>query len=313
MPMETIMEQRSVDSDRWSAADEETLAELGFYWRERDGVRVLVCGPLENAGFANGFSTRLGGVSSLEQAIVYPPATAGGSDSGQVDSGTELNLAGFNEDTRENIYENRRRFLSLFPREYRLATAWQVHGDNIRVVREHGETGDSDERADALVSNLDEVLLGVKTADCVPILIGDPETGAFAAVHAGWRGTAQSIVKKAVARLVEEFGSDPSDLVCAVGPAAGCDLYEVGQDVIDAFNENFSTGGKYFTETRPGHALVDLKAANRDQLVDSGIQLKNVYIAPYCTMERADLFFSYRIEKKKFGRTGRLMSVISKL
>jgi YfiH family protein len=203
--------------------------------------------------------------------------------------------------------------LALFPKEYRLATAGQVHGDNIRFVREHGETGDADERADALVSNLDEVMLGVKTADCVPVLVGDPSTGAFAAVHAGWRGTAQSIVKKAVARLVEEFGSDPGDLICAIGPAAGCGLYEVGQDVIDAFRENFSTGGKYFTDTRPGHALVDLKAANRDQLIDGGIQPKNVYVSPFCTMERADLFFSYRIEKKKFGRTGRLMSVIGKL
>ena len=241
-----------------------------------------------------------------------PPATAGGSDSGHVAVGTELNLAGFNEDSCENIYENRRRFLALFPKEYRLATAWQVHGDNIRFVREHGETGDADERADALVSNLDEVLLGVKTADCVPILIADPSTGAFAAVDAGWRGTAQSIVKKAVARLVEEFGSFRRPHL-AIGPAAGCGLYEVGQDVIDAFRENFSTSGKYFTDTRPGHALVDLKAANRDQLIDSGIKPQNIYTAPFCTMERADLFFSYRIEKKKFGRTGRLMSVIGKL
>ena len=306
MPMETIMEQRSV-------ADEETLTELGFYWRGRDRVRVLVCGPLEDAGFANGFSTRLGGVSSLEQVSLDPPAAAVRSDSGRVGVGTDLNLAGFNEDSRENIYKNRRRFLALFPKEYRLATAWQVHGDNIRFVREHGETGDADERADALMSNLDEVLLGVKTADCVPVLVGDPVTGAFAAIHAGWRGTAQSIVKKTVARLVGEFGSDATDLFCAIGPAAGCGLYEVGQDVIDAFRENFSTGGKYFIETRPGHALVDLKAANRDQLIDSGIQSKNIYIAPFCTMEQADLFFSYRIEKKKFGRTGRLMSVIGKL
>ena len=134
-----------------SAADEETLAESGFYWRERDGVRVLVCRPLEDAGFANGFSTRLGGVSSLEQFNVNTATTAGGS---------ELNLAGFNEDSRENIYENRRRFLSLFQKDYRLATAWQVHGDNIRFVRGYGETGDADERADALISNLDDVLLG---------------------------------------------------------------------------------------------------------------------------------------------------------
>ena len=297
MPMETIMEQSSLDNVRWSVSDEETLSETRFYWRERDGVRMLVCSSLEDAGFANGFSTRLGGISSL-----IPNQ-----------DGTELNLAGFNEDSRENINENRRRFLSLFSKEYRLATAWQVHGDNIRFVREHGETGDADERADALICNLDDVLLGVKTADCVPILIGDPVTGAFAAVHAGWRGTAQSIVKKAVIRLNEEFGSKLGDHICAVGPAAGCNFYEVGKDVIDTFTQNFTDSEKYFTETRQGHALVDLKAANRDQLIDVGIAADNIYIAPYCTMERIDLFFSYRIEKKKFGRTGRLMSVIGKM
>ena len=227
--------------------------------------------------------------------------------------GSELNLAGFNEDTRENIYENRRRFLALFTKEYRLATAWQVHGDNIRFVRDHGETGDADERADALVSNLDDVLVGVKTADCVPILIGDKVTGAYAAVHAGWRGTARSITRKAVATLHEEFGSDPKDLICAIGPAAGCELYEVGQDVIDTFAQNLPSSDRYFTNTRPGHALVDLKTANRDQLTDSGVDVSKIYIAPYCTMERVDLFFSYRIEKKKFGRTGRLISVVGKI
>lgn len=297
MPMEIIMEQSSVDNGQWSVSDEETLTESGFYWRERNGVRMLICRKLEHFGFANGFSTRQGGVSSL---VLDLP-------------GTELNLAGFNEDSRENIYENRRRFLSLFDGEYRLATAWQVHGDNIRFVREHGETGDADERADALVSNLEDVLLGVKTADCVPILIGGPTTGAFSAVHAGWRGTAQSIVKKAVATLVEEFGSNPNDLICAIGPAAGCELYEVGADVIETFVQKLPSGEEYFTESRPGHAFVDLKAANRDQLTECGVLPKNIFTAPYCTMERVDLFFSYRIEKKKFGRTGRLMSVIGKM
>jgi YfiH family protein len=274
---------------------------------------MLVFRSLEEAGFANGFSTRLGGVSSLQDVNSYPGDKGDVSDPDRIPIGTELNLAGFNEDSRENIYENRRRFLSLFQKEYRLATVWQVHGDNIYFVREHSETGDVDERADALVSNLDDVLLGVKTADCVPVLIGDKTTGAYAAIHAGWRGTGQGIVQKAVAKLKEEFGSDAKDLICAIGPAAGCDLYEVGQDVIDAFAGKFAGSEKYFTATRPGHALVDLKAANRDQLIESGVPSKSVNIAPYCTMERVDLFFSYRVEKKKFGRTGRLMSVIGRM
>src|SRR5580765_2684800 len=106
MPMDTITSQTSVDGGQWSAADEETLTESGFYWRERGGVKVLISRALEDAGFANGFSTRLGGVSGLSDQ-----------------PGTELNLAGFNEDSRENIYENRRRFLGAFPREYKLGLA----------------------------------------------------------------------------------------------------------------------------------------------------------------------------------------------
>src|SRR6476619_4042791 len=162
MPMETIIKEQLSVSD-------ETLAESGFYWRERDGVKVLVCRDLEDAGFTNAFSTRLGGVSPFPE--------------------DDLNLAGFNEDTAENIYENRRRFLTAVGGNFSLATAWQVHGDDVKVVTSAAEAADSDEHADALVSDLPQTLIGVKTADCVAILIADPSNGAVAAATAGWRGT----------------------------------------------------------------------------------------------------------------------------
>lgn len=256
-------------------------------------VRVLVCVPLEDAGFVNGFSTRSGGVSPFPEA--------------------SLNLAGFNEDAAENIYENRRRFLSVFPDGIELALAWQVHGDSIRHVRNADDIGDSDDRADAVVSDLAGVLAAVKTADCVPVLIGDPQTGAYAAVHAGWRGTVLSIAAKTVAALGRAFGTSPDHLIAAIGPAACGRNYEVGQDVIDDFHDNFgSESGAYFTPTREGHALVDLHMANRDQLIAAGIEGTNIFTAPFCTMERPDLFFSYRLEKQKFGKTGRLLSVIGR-
>jgi YfiH family protein len=90
------------------------------------------------------------------------------------------------------------------------------------------------------------ILTGVKTADCVPVLIGDPVTKAFAAVHAGWRGTLQSIGAKTVKVLNEVYGSEPGDLICAIGPAACGRNYEVGQDVIDGFANKFSNSEKYF-------------------------------------------------------------------
>src|SRR5947207_11674082 len=177
MPMDTIIKQSAFSGPQLEN-DDETLADSGFYWRELGSVKVLVCQPLEDAGFVNGFSTRLGGVSPFPE--------------------NDLNLAGFDEDSSENIYENRRRFMAAFDGEYNLATAWQVHGDSIRVVRSDGDIQNSAERADALVSEWEHVLIGVKTADCVPMLIGDPENKTFAAVHAGWRGTAKRIAQKAV-------------------------------------------------------------------------------------------------------------------
>ena len=280
MPVEMIMN------------DAETLAESGFYWRERDGVRVLVCRPLEDAGFANGFSTRLGGVSD------FPT--------------NSLNLAGFDEDSAENIYENRRRFLNALGGDFRLATSWQVHADGVKSVRSDADVDSHEEKFDSLVSNLPGVLLGVKTADCVPVLIGDSETRAFAAVHAGWRGSVQSIVVRAIERLQDEFGSEPKNMFAAIGPAAGCRNYEIGIDVIDAFSSAFEGSEKYFAPTTEGHAYIDLHLANKDQLLACGVPLGNIYTAPHCTMDRIDLFFSYRVEKKLYGKTGRLMSVIGR-
>ena len=276
--------------------DESTLQTGGFYWRERDGVRALVCEPLEQDGFTNAFSTRVGGVSPMPEAA--------------------LNLAGFNEDDAENIYENRRRFLKLFDGEWLLTGCWQVHGVDIRAVRsledadqKPGVLGD-DQYCDALVSKTPNVLLAVKTADCVPVLIGDPVTGSFAAVHAGWRGTSSSIVQRAIEQLKSDYGTDPNTLRVAIGPAANACCYEVGSDVIGTFTERFANADSLFATTRDGHARIDLHRANREQLISAGVSADRIHTAPFCTMDRNDLFFSYRQEKKLHGRVGRLMSVI---
>src|SRR5437763_15279575 len=191
-PMEMIME-----ADEPKRRQVAALQSAGFYWRERDGVRALICAPLEQDGFTNAFSTRLGGVSPMPERA--------------------LNLAGFNEDEAENIYENRRRFLKLFDDDWLLTGCWQVHGFDVRVVHSAAEAqskpgvlGD-DEHCDALVSNTPKVLLAIKTADCVPILIGCNVTRSFAAVHAGWRGTSSSIVKRAIEKLQREFGVSRAD------------------------------------------------------------------------------------------------------
>ena len=267
----------------------------GFYWREIDGVRALVCKRLEQDGFVNGFSTRLGGVSDM-------PRDA-------------LSLAGFNDDRAENILENRRRFLKLFPGQWSLAGCWQMHGADVRVVNTVEEAKPAEGQlgetiyCDVIVSKASGVLAAVKTADCVPILMGDPVTGAFAAVHAGWRGTLASAVVVGVNRMRDGYGSNPADLRVAIGASAGPCCYEVGAEVIDAFTERFGDDG-LFTPTRPGHAKIDLLKANTDQLMAAGVPPERIHIAPICTMCRTDLFFSYRKEISVNGKVGRLMAVV---
>jgi hypothetical protein len=110
----------------------------------------------------------------------------------------------------------------------------------------------------------------------------------------------------------DEFGTDPRDVRAAVGPAARECCYEVGPEVIEAFNEKFPRAAELFTPTREGHALVDLQRANREQLFAAGVHEERVHTLPLCTICRPELFFSYRREKKLYGRTGRLLSVIGR-
>jgi len=290
--METITDAEDVK--RIDAA----LQGAGFYWRECDGVRALICEPLEEDGFPNAFSTRVGGVSPMPE--------------------NSLNLAGFNEDEAENIYENRRRFLKLFAGAWTLAGCWQMHSADVRIVRSEddakpkpGVLGD-DQYCDALISDTPGILLAVKTADCVPVLLGDTTTGAFAAVHAGWRGTAASIVVRAIEQMKSEYGTIPENLRTAIGPAATACCYEVGADVIGKFRERFADADSLLAPTRDGHARIDLHKANRNQLIAAGVPTERIHTAPFCTMERTDLFFSYRREKAIHGRVGRLMSVIGR-
>jgi YfiH family protein len=286
MPMEII-------------TDEAELTRAGFHWRSQDTTLALSCAPLEAAGFANAFSTRLGGVSPMPQDA--------------------LNLAGFDDDAAANIYENRRRFLNLFEGEWTLASCWQKHSADVRLVKNIDDTRQPEKSlgetiyCDALTTNTQRILLGVKTADCVPVIIADARTGACAAVHAGWRGTLSTIVARTLEQMAAEFGTQAADALAAIGPAAGSCCYEVGHEVIEAFQEKFAYADELFTATRDGHALVDLQGANREQLIEAGVSPDRIHIAPLCTMCRTDLFFSYRREKRTYGRTGRLMSVIGRI
>jgi YfiH family protein len=279
-------------------------------WLERKvrGIRILQVAALAKFPWLiHGFSTKPGGVSNQNAEKV-------------------LNL-GFTEwDTKENVQENRRRFQSaLGASDLKLVSLKQIHSDVIRLF----DVAPSEPcQGDASVTNRPGLLLGVQTADCVPILLVDPKKRAVAAVHAGWRGTFQRIVVKAIGQMQMQFKSNPSDLLAAIGPSIGGCCYEVGTEVATQFLSQFAQAPEWFDEFRtgdepnpiqwlnmmpPGHqpppknVLLDLRKANRSQLLDAGLRPQNIFVSDFCTACRRDLLFSYR---KEGATSGRLMSVI---
>jgi YfiH family protein len=275
----------------------------GLVVRERDidtidgktRISFLVCEPQERAGFVNGFSTRLGGVSKL-------PSKA-------------LNLAYFKGDDKENVAENRRRFLKAIDAEAAtVITARQTHSTERCFIETMEQASGPQPDCDAMTTKLAGVLLAIQTADCLPVLVGDTKSGAIAALHAGWRGTAGRITERTVADLMLMHGANPRDCIAALGPAACVECYEVGDDVIQRYKKEFGYWRNLFaTFKEGGKAHLDVRAANVQQLKFCGFLQENIHVATHCTMHQNELFFSYRREGRIQGSgTGRLLSVIGK-
>ncbi len=270
-------------------------------------LQVLQLAPFAKLPWlVHGFSTRPGGVSLLEGEKV-------------------LNL-GFQEwDSREAVLENRQLFQSaLGAMVFSLLPLKQIHSD---VVHRFSKSTANPCKGDASTCNVPGLLLGVQTADCVPILLVDPKQRAVAAVHAGWRGTLARIAQKTVGRMQLEFGSRPGDLLAALGPSIGPCCYEVGVELVTKFAAQFADVHDYFDEPRtgdepnpiqwlnmmpPGHqpppknVHLDLPKANRSQLIAAGLRSANIFNSGLCTTCRTELFFSYRREGLV---SGRLLSV----
>ena len=208
-----------------------------------------------------------------------------------------MNLSFSVGDEEANVLRNRELFFGgLGISLGELATPRQVHGSALLRVQTPGMFAGTD----GLVTNAPRIFLCVTVADCVPILLCDPRAPAVGAVHAGWRGTASGILAAAVERMREEFGTDPTALLAFIGPAAGACCYEVGEDVAARFDAQF-------LQRRGEHALVDLKSANRSQLLDAGLQPGHIEVDPSCTIEESARFHSYR---RDGDRSGRMMGVI---
>lgn len=196
----------------------------------------------------------------------------------------------------------------------RLMRVKQVHGNVVRVLtRDHVPADAHQQRpdGDAIVSNQAGLVLAVMVADCTPILIADPRRGAAAAIHAGWRGTCARVAAEAVATMQREFGSDPQDLIAAIGPSVGPDDYEVGDALVDAFaaaGHPQSDIDRWFIRTTAKPHL-DLWTANRDQLRASGVREEAISLCGLSTVAHPDIFDSYRVAADKAGRMAGIIVV----
>jgi YfiH family protein len=263
----------------------------------------------------HGFSTRAGGVSAAY--------------GGQV-----LNLGYTKHDTHAAVDENRVLLLRALGAAHGDSNPWplvrlrQIHSDLIHRIDgapEHLLAGDG------LVTDAPRLMLAVQTADCLPVLLVDAKHKVVGAFHAGWRGTLARIVEKGVGAMRLHFGSQPVDLRAAIGPGIASCCYAVGEEVREQFHAQFAYAGDlvrevsesdpvherypllFMTARPPGHSEVgrtiylDLREANRRQLLSAGLLPEGITSLDFCTACRTDLFFSHRAEK---GVTGRQMAVV---
>jgi hypothetical protein len=227
--------------------------------------------------------------------------------------GHEMSLGFKGYQPREVVIENRRKLIeAIWGRNLPLAVPKQVHSNTVVVLPNISKPWDPPE-ADGLVTNQAEVVISVQTADCLPVLLADPVYRAVAAVHAGWRGVLKQVVGNAVRLMKASFNSSPADLIAVAGPSIRSCCYEVGEDVIAAFAQEFGGAASLFREpqigesTRPGTRFLDLQRACEQQLLETGLLQPNIVTKAPCTACDHRRFFSHRAEA---GQTGRLLAAI---
>src|SRR3989304_8400698 len=223
----------------------------------------------------HGFLTRIGGVSPAPFA--------------------SLNFDTRDGDSHTNTEQNRALVAKLLGFDTnRLLTMNQVHGSNVLTIDKPVKdiSGLSKISADAIITNQCGIAIGVLTADCVLILLLDPVKNVVGVVHAGWKGTAKTVVQKAIDTMVKQFGSDTKTILSAIGPSVGQCCYKVDEAVIKEFGVWESEFGvAEFIKKHDNAWRLDLKKANFVQMLDIGLLEKNISVEDFCTSCRNDMFF----------------------
>jgi YfiH family protein len=305
--------------ERFERVDAEELAvPAPVPSRAANGVEWLPIPAWDLPWLWSGFGTRVGGVSRAYCADDAPG---------------ELNLGFTVDDDRKAVSQNRSLLVEAVTGnpETPLVSLRQFHSNLLIQTTAADASRTIPRKADGQMTDVPGLLLAIQVADCIPVLVADRRLHAVAAFHAGWRGTVKRIVETGVGRMRLAFGSQPQDLVAAIGPGIGACCYAVGEEVLTEFESQFSYGRELFrevydsdvvrkkypmlflTQRAPGHSPigpslhVDLVEANRRQLLAAGLKPASIQVVSGCTQCHPELFFSHRASH---GHAGRMMAVI---
>ena len=209
-------------------------------------------------------------------------------------NGQEFTLSLSSTPHREEVLHNRSRLAeALGVSNDRLHFPSQVHGTNVVQVTANTRPENLHD-TDALITNDTGRAIAVMSADCVPLLLFDARHRAVAAVHAGWRGTVARIVEKTLHQMQATFGTEGADVVAAIGPSVSQANYEVGAEVVAAFEQAFEGAAEWLVQLPAGKARLDLWKANCWQLTNFGVPLHQIEVANLCSVQNNDRFFSAR-------------------
>lgn len=237
---------------------------------------------LQSTNIKHAITTRLGGISE-----------------GHVKG---LNLGLRSDDKPENVTANRHMVARamgvaddkiIFPR--------QTHSNNIKIITPDNYYEPAED-VDALITNEPGIAICTMSADCVPILVHDPEKKIIATVHAGWKGTANGILKDVLYTLIHQFNCEPQRIQVGIGPSICAEVYEVGPEVVELFEQNFEQSDHLISKRKGDKAHVNLWAANKTWCLLAGVPETNIEVAGLCTYTHHDLFFSARYDKNYTGR-----------
>lgn len=267
--------------------------------KEKNGVVWMEFPALsETRMVSHGFSTRLGGVSEGKFASMNFTFTRG--------------------DNPEHVMENYRRMAEVLGEDLnRMVLSWQTHTTNVRVVTEQdagkGIFRERDyQNVDGLVTNVPGMTLVTFYADCVPLFFVDPVHRAIGLSHSGWRGTVNKMGKVTVELMQKEYGTDPSQVVAAIGPSICRDCYEVSEDVIEEFRAGFDEAlwPDLFCRKENGKYQLDLWRANQAVLAEAGVCKENTAVTNLCTHCNPEILFSHRSTGTARGNLSAFLALV---